>query len=1542
MKHLRTPEYRERRRVGGETALILLCVVALASALALPRESGANPNEGAVCTPPLTNTEYERVAFITGLELPLSAEELPDGRFLVIERPGRLKVFDPVTFQLKLAGALDVAIDAEFGLLGMSVDPNFATTGWIYLYYTLPEQMGADEPFVGRLSRFTLVGDSLDLASELVLLEVPQIINFHVAGHLEFGPGRQLFLSTGSDDFAFGPLHQGTDGATPCNFPSDLSDCAVASSSNSNDLRGKLIRVVPRPSPENPADPPYTVPPGNLFADSMTTRPEIYSMGHRNPFRFTIDEATGIAYVAEVGSNFEELNRVDAPGYYGWPIFEGMDSSGGGNVMIPSVPAGFDGDTTLPPAQPAWIFYKTRNVGSTPVETPLPGLLPNRPPGGALMAGPVYHFDGGLTDITRLPETLDDHLFAWDFTRGRIWAVDLATFPASPPVTGFPDGAAIEFLQGLGFAGAGNSSGENGTIDMTLSEDGHLYVLEMWTGTLYRINFLAPGVNRSPVIVASAIPTAGAVPLGVTFEAAGTTDPEGDPLTFEWDFDGDAVTDATGPTPPEHVYTDPGIVQPLLMVSDSEGNLVTRGFEIVVGNDRPEVVIEAPVAGGFFQFGDAVDFEVSASDSEDGSTFGGGISCTDLEVIPALGHDRHGHSAVVQNDCTGSFAPLVDFSHSDDSLLFYSIQASYTDASAPGSAPVTGTDAILIHPKRREAEFAEVAVGTRQIPNTDPWTGGELSVSDVDEGNHLVLCGRNLASMTHVRYRVASGATGGRVELHLDGPSGPLLSRVEVPNTGGFDEWQTVTGELVGVARVRSSQRRRHESCEGPRQVGRPPGSEGPHDLFFVFEGDHCGTQDLFDLNWIEFVGEGIGRDETPPTLAAVTAISAHEIHVAFSEPVTAASAESLLSYAVTGGVGVGSAALQPDGTTVALSTSPLPVGQAIDLSVTGVEDTSGLAIAPATTLGFSWVPGDVADGLMAFWPLSEGAGPDTADVSGNGHLGTLVGGAAWSVGGARGNAVALDGVDDGVTFDGVTLAGDFTVAAWFNLAPGISNADVIVAGPTQNLNFFDGRLRLFAPGDVIVANTPVTPGRWIHGAVSRQGTLMKLYLDGVLDATNVWPGAAPFTLDRLGLGGLGGLEGSLDEVRIYDRELDAEEVARLYENEPDHPVRHYKLDGGAGETAFDSILGEFDAPLLGNPLWVNGINGLALELDGAEQAGQIPEVELSGDFTLAAWVLLSDDVDASDAIISDGSGQDVNFTDARLRLFAGGDVVVATTPTPPNRWVHAAITRTGSTLRLFLDGTEDATGTFAGPVRASLIGRGNSGALEGVIDDVRFYDHAVSEQQLIGISAIPASAPLAHWLLDDGAGIVAADAVRGNDGALVGGPVFVEGRRRGGLAFDGLDDRVDVPLLEADGDFTLSAWVLLDGEGAESDAIVGQGGPGADVSFHGARLRLFDGASEVIVAEDPIATGEWVHVALVRQSGALAIYVDGVQDPAAACYFDSFGFQALGAGDAGFFNGRLDDVRFYARALRRSELNLLVGGLFTGGPPGGPASCNP
>jgi hypothetical protein len=262
---------------------------------------------------------------------------------------------------------------------------------------------------------------------------------------------------------------------------------------------------------------------------------------------------------------------------------------------------------------------------------------------------------------------------------------------------------------------------------------------------------------------------------------------------------------------------------------------------------------------------------------------------------------------------------------------------------------------------------------------------------------------------------------------------------------------------------------------------------------------------------------------------------------------------------------------------------------------------------------------------------------------------------------------------------------------------------------------------------------------------------------------------------------------------------------------------------------------------------------------------------------------------------------------------------------------VHTAITRSGGTTRIFFDGVEDARGTYTDVFEPRVLGSGNAGFLEGALDDVRIYDHALSEQQLIGLSAVPTNAPHAHWLLDDGSGALASDAVRGNDGMLVGGAAFTSGRLRGGVEFDGVNDWITLSPLEATDDFTLAGWVFLDGSGSASDALVGQAGAGTDVNFDGGRVHLFTDMGDAIISDGELPAGQWVHVADVRHDGALTIYIDAEPDPATGCFFGTFGFQALGTGNAGFLDGKLDDVRFYDRALRYAEIRLLVRQLSTG-----------
>nr|BFE67903.1 hypothetical protein GCM10020092_012040 [Actinoplanes digitatis] len=176
----------------------------------------------------------------------------------------------------------------------------------------------------------------------------------------------------------------------------------------------------------------YSVPAGNLFAPgTANTRPEIYAMGFRNPFRMSVDKATGVVYLGDYGpdagatdpnrgpSGQVEFNRITSPGNYGWPYCTGTNTStetyNEWNFATGTTGPKFDcaggptnnsfrntGLTKLPPTRPAWIRY-AGDTGSPPEfgggsESP--------------MAGPVYRYDANLASPTKFPQVLDGHFFA--------------------------------------------------------------------------------------------------------------------------------------------------------------------------------------------------------------------------------------------------------------------------------------------------------------------------------------------------------------------------------------------------------------------------------------------------------------------------------------------------------------------------------------------------------------------------------------------------------------------------------------------------------------------------------------------------------------------------------------------------------------------------------------------------------------------------------------------------------------------------------------------------------------------------------------------------------------------------------------------------------------------------------------------------------------------------------------------------------------------------------------------------------------------------
>ncbi len=780
------------------------------------------------------DANYELVPLDSETDNPIGLDIAPDGRVFYVELGGAVKVYKPDINATVSVANLSVFEGNEHGILGIELDPSFESNGWVYIFYS---------PLLGgmqRLSRFTVEGDAFNMATEEVLLEFPTERGqcCHNAGSMSFDSSSNLYLATGDDSNPFE-----SSGYAPIDERAGRSAWdAQRSSGNTDDLRGKILRITPQ------ADGTYTIPAGNLFpSDGSVGRPEIFVMGVRNPFRISIDAETGWLYWGDVGPDagaddvnrgprgYDEWNRAQVAGNFGWPYcigdnfpyvdydFATGSSSGSFDCSnLSNDSPNNSGELNLPSAEPAWIWYPYGPSSEFPAITDGSGRT--------AMAGPVYHYDALSTSDTRLPEYFDDVFLIYEWSRNWIHEVrldDSGEILAINPI-----------LSGLTF---------QRPIDMEVGPDGNLYMIEWGTGfggnnndsRLIRIDY-RPG-GGTPVAIVSTSAVSGPIPLTVMFSAADSYDPDsGTNLEYEWDFQSDGIVDATS-VETSFTYTTAGVYVAQLRVTDPDSNYAIVNTTITAGNTIPVVTISAPFTGGFYDWGDEVKFDVSVVDAEDGSTGAGTIDCAEVTVRTSIGHDDHSHPLDVLNGCTGSFN-VIDGHGNDADNLFYVVEVSYTDEGASG-APLTGTAQQVLYPKRLEAEHFD-ATGGVDVESTGDVNGGGENIGFIDHGDYVVFEDINLTNISFVTYRVASAGTGGKIEIRLGSPSGEVVSNAFVEVTGQWQLYRDVTTSIDETS--------------------------GVHDLYFVFV-DNPGSGGLFNVNWIEFIGTGVvdPEDAVPHGLSA-------------------------------------------------------------------------------------------------------------------------------------------------------------------------------------------------------------------------------------------------------------------------------------------------------------------------------------------------------------------------------------------------------------------------------------------------------------------------------------------------------------------------------------------------------------------------------------------------------------------------------------------------------------------------------------------------
>ncbi|MGH3678759.1 MAG: PQQ-dependent sugar dehydrogenase [Natronosporangium sp.] len=681
--------------------------------------------------PPPDWQQFEKVEFTREVGEPMSIAVLPDRRVLHTNRQGQIRLFDPQTSSTRIITSLPVYDFSEDGMQGIALDPDFVENHWVYIYYSpvidgfpagpAPEQVepGGDtsvfDDFVGhnQLSRFRFVDDPsfphIDLDSEQVILRLPieRGLCCHNAGDIDFDSQGNLYLSTGDDTNPF--QSQGFAPIDERPFRNPGFD-AQRTSANTADLRGKLLRI------RVTEDGSYQIPDGNLFPagehDPEQARPEIYAMGFRNPFRFTVDPVTDAVYLGDYGPDAPapdlargpratvEWNRITEPGNYGWPYCVGpgdpyidfdFDSGESGEPFDCSAPVNESPRNTglreLPPVVPADVWWHNGFVNPL---FPEMGPFPGEPGGGGPMGGPAYQFDPAVADLfpTAFPPELSGIPVLYEWARDFLKLFVLGN-----------DGRVAEILDML------PNVDWHHPMDMEFGPDGSLYVLEYGGGffvehpeaQLSRVDFVADG--HAPVARAAAQPQSGQPPLAVSFSSAGThhPDPGGEIVLREWDF-GDGAT-STEPDP-THVYRERGVFEASLTVTDARGRTGRSVATVVVGNTAPTVDLRRPVDGGSVEFGDRVRFLVQVTDREGGRA-PGRIDCDRVTLRLALHHAEHAHPMDEQTGCFGQFE-IPDTGHSSDQDLTWVISASYTDLGAAALPSLRGVDQVRLQPTRTQ------------------------------------------------------------------------------------------------------------------------------------------------------------------------------------------------------------------------------------------------------------------------------------------------------------------------------------------------------------------------------------------------------------------------------------------------------------------------------------------------------------------------------------------------------------------------------------------------------------------------------------------------------------------------------------------------------------------------------------------------------------------------------------------------------------------------------------------------------------------------
>ncbi|MDO8487707.1 MAG: DUF2341 domain-containing protein [bacterium] len=664
--------------------------------------------------------------------------------------------------------------------------------------------------------------------------------------------------------------------------------------------------------------------------------------------------------------------------------------------------------------------------------------------------------------------------------------------------------------------------------------------------------------------------------------------------------------------------------------------------------------------------------------------------------------------------------------------------------------------------------------------------------------------------------------------------------------------------------------------------------------------------------------------------------------------------------------------------------------------------DVNGPAAPKGAGVAFGGNQSYLSDGLGGYWNMDESSG-SRSDSSGNGNTLTDNATVASAVG-KFSNAADFEADNSeylSITDNANLSAGDvdFTISAWVNLESTTDDRHIAVKGTANTAAGLEYRLRydtdvstfrfLISDGtnvpQVHSANlgTPST-GTWYFILAWHDSVNNLIYIqvnDGPVNSASATGGSQ----DTSGSFRIGAsidaspaqfMDGKIDDFRFYKKLLSIQERSRLYDWGPG-PVGYWKMDENTGTSTTNDSSTSGDAMTMTSMEetdWAPGKYGSALDFDGsAEYLNHADDLLAFDSFTISAWIK----PDAVTGVIYMQGTTSASFPYFSFSVFTSflcvgsrndanteQDAGCSSFTVPTGQWSFVAVSKSGANITYYLNGTKNTStiataGTynnFAHSTIGVLRRDTNASFFDGKIDDVRIYQYARSDKQIIEdmnaghpMGGSPVGTQIIHYKLDEQQGTTINNSIASQafTETMTGGTWKVAGsstcKINGCLDFDGSDDVVTVTNADAIdlnvglvSGFTISSWIYADSDGEGDTGQIWQKGTASfcrvDTESGGSldvqcSLDLATTDATLNISA-PITTASWNHVVMTWTDDAddeISIYINGrlrgtSSDGSGAPAADANNF-LIGGTTTANFDGRLDEFKIYSAELSASEI---------------------